>query len=123
MPMEAKESTTAIRRAVSEQINALKELSDIVAKSGRNIDVSEVRSAPRPRHRHRAPPSRRAARRSAASPGRRAAAPPVRRGAPAPAGRARGACRGTITAERPAEAPQRQRDARASRRAAGCAIC
>ncbi|RVA64395.1 kinesin, partial [Mesorhizobium sp. M7A.F.Ca.CA.001.08.2.1] len=35
MPEEAKESTSAIRRAVSEQINALKELSDIVAKSGR----------------------------------------------------------------------------------------
>ena len=35
MPVEAKESTTAIRRAVTEQINALKELSDIVAKSGR----------------------------------------------------------------------------------------
>ena len=43
LPMEAKESTTAIRRAVSEQINALKELSEIVAKSGRNNDVSEPR--------------------------------------------------------------------------------
>ena len=41
MPVEAKESTTAIRRAVSEQINALKELSDIVAKSGRMYDVSD----------------------------------------------------------------------------------
>ncbi len=36
MPAEAKESTTAIRRAVAEQINALKELSAIVAKSGRS---------------------------------------------------------------------------------------
>jgi hypothetical protein len=44
MPQEAKESTTAIRRAVSEQINALKELSDIVAKSGRSVDVSEPRT-------------------------------------------------------------------------------
>jgi hypothetical protein len=35
MPAEAKESTTAIRRAVAEQINALKELSAIVAKAGR----------------------------------------------------------------------------------------
>src|SRR5690606_30383671 len=43
MPEEAKESTTAIRRAVSEQINALKELSDIVAKSGRGVDVSQPR--------------------------------------------------------------------------------
>ena len=41
MPQEAKESTTAIRRAVGEQIKALKELSDIVAKSGRTIDVSD----------------------------------------------------------------------------------
>jgi hypothetical protein len=38
MPAEAKESTTAIRRAVAEQINALKELSAIVAKSGRGDD-------------------------------------------------------------------------------------
>ena len=63
LPMEAKESTTAIRRAVSEQINALKELSEIVAKSGRNNDVSEARPAcacARPR--------RRAARRRAAAP-------------------------------------------------------
>ena len=50
LPMEAKESTTAIRRAVSEQINALKELSEIVAKSGRNNDVSAARqAAPAPR--------------------------------------------------------------------------
>jgi ABC-type transporter Mla subunit MlaD len=46
MPEEAKESTTAIRRAVSEQINALKELSDIVAKSGRTVDVQEPRGTP-----------------------------------------------------------------------------
>ena len=51
MPVEAKESTTAIRRAVSEQINALKELSEIVAKSGRMFDVSDrgsSRAAPPP---------------------------------------------------------------------------
>jgi ABC-type transporter Mla subunit MlaD len=47
LPQETKESTTAMRRAVSEQINALKELSDIVAKSGRTFDVS-ARPAPRP---------------------------------------------------------------------------
>ena len=47
MPVEAKESTTAIRRAVSEQINALKELSDIVAKSGRMFDVSDRGSSRR----------------------------------------------------------------------------
>jgi hypothetical protein len=48
MPEEAKQSTTAIRRAVTEQINALKELSDIVAKSGRTVDVPEARPNPRP---------------------------------------------------------------------------
>jgi hypothetical protein len=41
LPQETKESTTAMRRAVSEQINALKELSEIVAKSGRTFDVSD----------------------------------------------------------------------------------
>ena len=46
MPQEAKESTTAIRRAVGEQIKALKELSDIVAKSGRSIDVSDTSPPP-----------------------------------------------------------------------------
>src|SRR5690606_15679065 len=46
MPAEAKESTTAIRRAVSEQINALKELSAIVAKSGRGPDASEANLRP-----------------------------------------------------------------------------
>jgi hypothetical protein len=65
MPQEAKESTTAIRRAVSEQINALKELSDIVAKSGRAVDVSEPRGsrpapqapkAPEPQPRRQAQP-------------------------------------------------------------------
>ena len=43
MPEEAKQSTTAIRRAVTEQINALKELSEIVARSGRTVDVAEPR--------------------------------------------------------------------------------
>jgi hypothetical protein len=46
MPEEAKESTTAIRRAVGEQIKALKELSEIVAKSGRTVDVSEPQPRP-----------------------------------------------------------------------------
>ena len=62
MPEEAKESTTAIRRAVSEQINALKELSDIVAKSGRTVDVAEprnLRPAPTPAPRPTEPQARR----------------------------------------------------------------
>ena len=88
MPQEAKESTTAIRRAVSEQINALKELSDIVAKSGRTRRV-DVRSAPRAaaRLRGRRPP-RRAVSAARTAPRRSAA---VRRGAaarqPTPAAR------------------------------------
>jgi ABC-type transporter Mla subunit MlaD len=38
LPEETKETTSAMRRAVAEQINALKELSDIVARSGRNFE-------------------------------------------------------------------------------------
>src|SRR5690606_15705024 len=44
MPAEAKETTTAMRKAVSEQINALKELAAIVNKSGRLVDVGESRA-------------------------------------------------------------------------------
>ncbi|MDM7851764.1 apolipoprotein A-IV repeat region-like domain-containing protein [Pseudochrobactrum kiredjianiae] len=44
MPAEAKESTTAMRKAVSEQINALKELASIVNKSGRLVDVGDSRA-------------------------------------------------------------------------------
>src|SRR5690606_36015513 len=51
LPEEAKESTSAMRRAITEQVNALKELSEIVAKSGRLHDASQgnreaVRPAP-----------------------------------------------------------------------------
>ncbi len=45
MPEEAKQSTAQMRKAVSEQINALKELSEIVQKSGRLTDVGEGRAA------------------------------------------------------------------------------
>lgn len=45
MPEEAKQSTAQMRKAVSEQINALKELSEIVQKSGRLTDVGEARAA------------------------------------------------------------------------------
>jgi hypothetical protein len=45
LPEETKQSTTAMRRAVSEQINALKELADIVAKSGRAFDASQRKPA------------------------------------------------------------------------------
>jgi hypothetical protein len=50
MPVEAKESTSAIRNAVSEQIKALKELSEIVARTGRTVDVYD------PRQPRQAPP-------------------------------------------------------------------
>lgn len=48
MPEEAKQSTAQMRKAVSEQINALKELSEIVQKSGRLTDVGEARAARAP---------------------------------------------------------------------------
>ncbi len=46
LPEETRESTTAMRRAVSEQMNALKELADIVARSSRTLEVTEARVAP-----------------------------------------------------------------------------
>jgi hypothetical protein len=100
MPEEAKESTSAIRRAVSEQINALKELSDIVAKSGRGGgDTAEPRNL-------RPAPQAPAAR--PAEPPRRAPAPqPELRAPQPPLGGA--ALRGTLDLERPAEAAPRQR--------------
>ena len=76
MPLEAKESTTAIRRAVSEQINALKELSEIVAKSGRSTDVVRAAAAC---VRRRSTPA--AARRRAAAPSA-GTGTPCRRSAP-----------------------------------------
>ena len=102
MPVEAKESTTAIRRAVSEQINALKELSDIVAKSGRMFDVSDRNTA---RPAASAPPAAPVAR--APEPPRRACCA-ARCGAARDAGRARAArnarpgapCRGQSAARR-----------------------
>jgi hypothetical protein len=101
MPQEAKESTTAIRRAVSEQINALKELSDIVAKSGRGVDVAEPRSL-KPAQQ---PPVTRAP-----EPPRRAPAPaqPERRAPQAPVGGS--PLRGSLEASPTAEAPARQRE-------------
>ncbi|MGO4834352.1 kinesin, partial [Rhizobiaceae sp. 2RAB30] len=91
MPVEAKESTTAIRRAVTEQINALKELSDIVARSGRTTDVGE-RSLSRPT----ATPAQAPA---PAAPAARAPEPP-RRPQPTPAAAAPE--RRSLAAERPA---------------------
>jgi ABC-type transporter Mla subunit MlaD len=124
LPMEAKESTTAIRRAVSEQINALKELSAIVAKSGRNNDVSEPRSAPRPAAPAPRPAAPAAAARPAEPPRRpapqqQAPAPQPKRPAPAtpapaPVAPARA---GTLTAERPAAAAPAPRQREPEQRA------
>ena len=47
LPEETRESTSKMRRAVSEQINALKELSDIVAKTGRMYDAAPAASEQR----------------------------------------------------------------------------
>ncbi|MEX2373193.1 MAG: kinesin, partial [Dehalococcoidia bacterium] len=79
LPEETRESTSAMRRAVSEQINALKELSDIVSRSGRMLDVSEAPArsqAPAPR----APEPQRPP-----EPARRPAPQPARAAAPEPA--------------------------------------
>ncbi|MGL4812429.1 MAG: hypothetical protein ACRCXM_11685, partial [Beijerinckiaceae bacterium] len=41
LPKETQETTSAMRRVVSEQIKALGELSDIVTRSGRSFDVAQ----------------------------------------------------------------------------------
>ncbi|MEO0544630.1 MAG: kinesin, partial [Pseudomonadota bacterium] len=48
LPDETRESANAMRRAVSEQINALKDLSRIVEDSGRALDISEGPRAKKP---------------------------------------------------------------------------
>lgn len=49
LPKETQETTSAMRRVVSEQIKALNELSDIVTKSGRSLDVVQpVAQVPAP---------------------------------------------------------------------------
>src|SRR5690606_22623425 len=47
LPEETKQSTSAMRRGVSEQINARKGLADIAARSGRAFDATERKPAPR----------------------------------------------------------------------------
>jgi hypothetical protein len=47
MPRETQEATAAMRRVVAEQIKALNELSGVVTRSGRNLDVAEPVEAPR----------------------------------------------------------------------------
>jgi phage-related protein len=79
LPEETRESTSAMRRAVSEQINALKELSDIVARSGRMLDASD-NAEPAPRNPRPSQPQR------AAQPARPAPElPRAERPAPEPA--------------------------------------
>ncbi|RVD13274.1 kinesin, partial [Mesorhizobium sp. M4B.F.Ca.ET.017.02.2.1] len=112
MPEEAKESTSAIRRAVSEQINALKELSDIVAKSGRSGSSESgeprgLRPAPqapaRPAEPLRRPPAPQQSQQPQPQPERRAPQAPL----------AETTLRGTLDLDRAAEtAPRRDPNGR-----------
>jgi hypothetical protein len=62
LPQEAKQSTSAMRHAITEQINALKELSEIVSKSGRLQDTGyEIPATPTPSLPRSAPPEQPAA--------------------------------------------------------------
>ncbi len=49
IPQETAEQAAALRRVVGDQVKALNELTDIVARSGRVYDIAE-QSAPPPRH-------------------------------------------------------------------------
>jgi hypothetical protein len=49
LPEEARESTAALRQVVNEQVDALKELSNLVAVQGNARDTSSVQEAPAPR--------------------------------------------------------------------------
>ena len=61
LPRETSEQAAAMRRVVAEQIKALNELTDIVARSGRMYDISEpaapARPEPAPRREPRADPA------------------------------------------------------------------
>jgi hypothetical protein len=47
LPQEAAEQAAAMRRVVADQIKALNELTEVVARSGRSYDLSEPAPAPR----------------------------------------------------------------------------
>ena len=49
LPAETKQTTEILRRAVTDQIGALRELSEVMAKNARERDVREPVSAPQPR--------------------------------------------------------------------------
>ncbi|MGO9684627.1 MAG: apolipoprotein acyltransferase, partial [Beijerinckiaceae bacterium] len=49
LPQEAAEQAAAMRRVVADQIKALNELTEVVARSGRSYDLSEPAPAPAPR--------------------------------------------------------------------------
>src|ERR1019366_7270641 len=51
LPRETGEQTAAMRRVVAEQIKALNELTDIVARSGRMYDVAEPAQPAQPMRR------------------------------------------------------------------------
>src|SRR5690606_34212375 len=48
MPRETQETTAAMRRVVADQIKALNELTEIVTRSGRAVDVVEAAQPRRP---------------------------------------------------------------------------
>ena len=120
MPVEAKESTTAIRRAVSRADQCAEGAVGHRRQVGPH--VRRFRSQRSRARRRRACPARRSSR----APSRRARPQPPA-AAPAAAARRRGgtALRGTLDLERPAERPSASATATATyaAEAAGCAIC
>ena len=91
LPQEAEESTSAMRRVVSEQIRALNELSEIVARQANTLDVSQPNQA-------------------AQAGGRRDARPAARAAAPAPAPVAPVRSRPEPVREAPRQAPASSND-------------
>ena len=72
LPRETAEQATALRRVISDQVNALNELTEIVGRSGRVYDIAE--KSP-PRQVQEAPARPQAAPRLSPPPSRRAPAP------------------------------------------------
>ena len=139
LPRETSEQASAMRRVVGEQIKALNELTDIVARSGRAYDVSEPAPLmPRPSEPEREFPQARAGscrrlpgsrglssnrpRGRAAAPRRDAAAPAT--AAAAPAGdRRRRRSRSAAPAGSPTSSPAPRAKSRRSSRAGRSSLC
>jgi hypothetical protein len=93
LPEEAKESASAMRRAVAEQIKALQDISQLVGRSSQQLEISE----PVARTLAQVQPAPRPAQPVAAQPPQPAAPPPIEAAG----------LRGTIAPSTPAAAPQR----------------